>query len=140
MAEDRTWVAVFDGACGLCRAFVRWAQARVGGQPIRWLAYQDAEFAALPVSVTLAEAARSFVWIGPEGKKYTGARAVFQLFRHLRWPWRLAGWLLANPLAAVLAEPFYRLVARYRRRISAWLGLSACVVPPAKAEDGFPDR
>ncbi len=133
-------VAIFDGTCGLCTAFVRWAQVRIRTSVIQWVAYQEVDRVSLPVQVTPAQAAQAFVWIDREGKTYRGARAIFQMLCYLRWPWRLAGLLLANPVMAALAEPVYRLVARYRHHISRRLSLPACEYSPvADSSPAGPD-
>ena len=50
--------------------------------------------------------------------------AVIYIYRHLGWPWRLAGAFALAPRA--LRDPFYRLIARNRYRLfgkrkSCWL-------------------
>lgn len=123
---NRDLLVVFDGECGLCRAARQWAEERDRRGRLRFVPYQDADLARLAPGLTPAQAARSLYAIAPDGQRYRGARAVFMTLRSLPGAWGLLGTVWALPPLSLLAEPFYRLVARHRVAVSRWLGLTQC--------------
>lgn len=56
---------------------------------------------------------------------YSRSTAIFQVCRHLPWPWRAASWLRFLPTA--LTDAAYRVVARYR--IAIWGRPDSCRMP-----------
>lgn len=124
------WLVVFDGDCGLCQAARRWAQQRDRRGRLRFVAYQDARLEHLAPGLTAKQAAQALYIFAPDGRRYRGARAVFETLRNLPGWWGLLGTVWALPPLSLLAEPFYRLVARHRAAVSRWLGLTQCQLEP----------
>jgi predicted DCC family thiol-disulfide oxidoreductase YuxK len=120
---------IFDGECGICTASAEWIKARDTADQLAVVPYQTANLETLSPGLTPAMARRSVYFVRSDGRRYKEARAVFETLKRLSGIWRVVGFLLANPICAVLCAPGYRLVARYRKRISIWLGMTACAVP-----------
>jgi predicted DCC family thiol-disulfide oxidoreductase YuxK len=121
------WLVIFDGDCGLCQAARRWVQQRDRQGRLRFVAYQ---VACLPPGLTAEQAAQALYLLAPDGRRYRGARAVFETLRNLPGWWGLLGTVGALPPLSLLAEPFYRLVARHRAAVSRRLGLTQCQPEP----------
>ncbi|MCA3244120.1 MAG: DUF393 domain-containing protein [Alphaproteobacteria bacterium] len=117
--EHRVAILLFDDACPLCNGAVRFVLARDGGR-----------FGLLPLGSSLGQKTAqklgldpanptSFALITPQQAQF-GARGVLQTLALLPgWGW--ARWLPSAPL-----EPLYRLVARWRYRLTAG---RVCPVP-----------
>lgn len=76
--------------------------------------------------VTKSAAEKSVFLIDEKKRVYYGARAVGETMKRLSFPWKIFGTILAFPLVAWLAEPFYRLVAWQRTRLSRWFVNEPC--------------
>lgn len=122
--EARPTVIVYDDDCGFCRAVMAWLRRRDREGRLVALPCQSADLEARAPGVTREACEQAVQVVTPAGERLAGARAVFAALARLPGFWGLAGRALF-PLAP-LFEPAYRLVARYRHRISAWLGLDAC--------------
>ncbi|MGQ9850384.1 MAG: thiol-disulfide oxidoreductase DCC family protein [Aggregatilineaceae bacterium] len=130
---NRDLLVVFDGDCGLCQTARQWAEERDRQGRLRFVPYQDADLARLAPDLTAEQAAQALYLLAPDGRRYRGARAVFMTLRSLPGWWSLLGTVWALPPLSLLAEPFYRLVARHRAAVSRWLGLTQCQLkPPAE--------
>lgn len=127
MAADGP-VVLYDGACGFCHFWVRFALRRDPRGRLRF-APQQGQWAEahrellrlppVPVSVLFFEA----------GRVYTESTATLRLVRWLRWPWPLLGVLGLVPRP--LRDVAYRWVARHRFRFGA--RIDACLLPdPAR--------
>lgn len=123
---------IYDGGCGICHWLRLVAERRDTHGRLHFAAYQTADLDALAPGLTRAEASRALIVVRPDGRRYRGARAVFLTMRALPFPWRVIGAIGALPPVSWLFEPFYRLIARHRARISVWVGLAACRVDPPK--------
>jgi predicted DCC family thiol-disulfide oxidoreductase YuxK len=123
-------VLIFDGACGICTAAAEWVRRRDTAGRLLIVPYQHADPARLSPGLTAQMCSRSAYLVWPDGRRWRGARAIFGALRHLPGVWSLIGVVGALPPLYLLAEPFYRLVAANRTRVSRWLGLTACAVPP----------
>lgn len=127
--SEKTAALIFDGACGLCTAAAEWASRRSAGR-LTVIPYQYADLEHLSSGLTAEMCHRSAYLVLPDGRRWGGARAVFGALRCQRGMWGLIGALGSLPPFYLLAEPFYRLIAAHRTRLSRWLGLTACAVPP----------
>lgn len=119
---------IYDGACGVCHAFREFAERRdVTGQ-LEFIPFQTAELERIAPGLTPELASEAVYLVREDGRRFRGARAVFEVMR--RWPgvWGILGTMMAFPPLSLLAEPFYRLFARHRTRISHWLRLERCAV------------
>ncbi len=128
-----TLLIIYDGDCGLCQAARRWAQQRDRQRRLLFVPYQETDLARLAPGLTVAQAARALYAIAPDGRRFRGARAVFETLRHLPGSWALLGTVGAWTPVSLLVEPCYRLLAHHRARLSRWLGLTHCQLePPAE--------
>lgn len=89
---------------------------------------QTADLQALSPVLTRQKGEEALTFVRAGGTRYSGARAVFETLRRLPGAWGVAGAILATPPLSWLAEPFYRLFARYRGRVSRALGLERCEI------------
>lgn len=127
-------MVVYDGDCGICNAFREWAEAQDRAGRLKFLAYQITDLPAISPGLNRDMASRSAFFVYPDGRRVSGARAIFETLRRLPGVWGSMGFIMAQPPLWLFAEPFYYLVARNRARISSRLGLSYCLV------DGKPAR
>ncbi|MDZ7269012.1 MAG: DUF393 domain-containing protein [candidate division KSB1 bacterium] len=121
---------LFDGDCGLCRFCADHARRMAARGCWRIMPFQnfsDAELLAL--GVTRTQCTRRLHAVSRSGRVYRGAFAVnFFLWRHP--PWTLLVMLChAVPVLLLLEIIIYAVIARYRQRLSRWLGLAVCRAP-----------
>ncbi len=105
-----TATVVYDGDCGFCTTLAGAAARRLGGD-VELMALQDADLAAL--GVPEEEARRSLQWIGADGERRQGHRAIAAWLAGTGRR-RLARLLTAPGIDAVAAVA-YRFVAANRR-------------------------
>ncbi|MBN1669378.1 MAG: DUF393 domain-containing protein [Anaerolineales bacterium] len=106
---------IYDADCPICNRLKDYTEKQSRAEKLEFIAYQNAP---LPQGLTRQQASQAVYLINPAGKRYRGARAIFELMRHMNG-WQ--GWLgriLSLPPFYWLAEPFYRLFARHRHRVS----------------------
>jgi predicted DCC family thiol-disulfide oxidoreductase YuxK len=125
---DTNLIMIYDGECGICQALRRWAEARDTARRMRFVPNQTADLDTLSPGLTRAMAAQTVIAVRSDGRRWHGARAIFEMLRRLPGIWRLIGVIGALPVIRWLAEPFYRIVAHHRARLSRWVGLAACGV------------
>lgn len=138
---------IYDGECGICSETRLWCEARDRADRMTFVPFQTADLAELSPGLTRAEAARRAILVRPDGVRYGGARAAFEVLKRLPGLWGVIGWLGANPVVSLIVEPFYRVIAANRHRLSARLGLTVCRVPdrprretpPPPASESSPD-
>lgn len=118
---------LFDGACGVCAAFARWASRRDRRGRFVFLPYQEIPAEVLaPLGLTPQHCARRLYVITRRGRVLGGVFGLNAFFSQL-FPWRLlVGLIYAMPPLLLLEMAIYALVARHRHRLSRWLGLDAC--------------
>jgi predicted DCC family thiol-disulfide oxidoreductase YuxK len=113
----RPWTLLYDGACRFCTAgqarLVR--MARPGA--VRALSFRDAGVLARFPAVDPADAERALQLVGPDGRVYRGADAVFRALA-TRPMYRPLLWLRAIPGLRQLIDGAYALIARNRFRIA----------------------
>ncbi len=125
---SRPATAYYDDTCGICQrtAEVITLLDRFG--MIRWIGTTAPRRFQHDVPRELID--KTVVVYDARGRMHTRSGAFVQLARALPLPWH-AAWVLRLPGLRQLADWSYDLVARHRHRISAWLGLAVCGVPPA---------
>ncbi|MGD0715057.1 MAG: DCC1-like thiol-disulfide oxidoreductase family protein [Gaiellaceae bacterium] len=117
---------VYDGECGFCTALVEAASRRLH-TPVKAVPWQRADLAAL--GVPQEDARLRLQWIGADGARLQGHRAVAAWLRSAGGGWRALAALLTAPGLDAAAAAGYRLVAANRRRIPGpWP--RTCPVPP----------
>jgi predicted DCC family thiol-disulfide oxidoreductase YuxK len=125
---------VYDGVCGLCNASIRWLLARDQKDRLRFAPSSDPALAALlvalPQPVDPSGAPSSILVVrqafSPRPQVLIRSRAVLAALRELPQPWPAIASLLGL-VPAFLADPVYRLIARWRYRI--WGKLESCPIP-----------
>jgi predicted DCC family thiol-disulfide oxidoreductase YuxK len=126
---DERGLFLYDGDCGFCAAVVDRLSRMRGGDGFDWRAYQTVQ--PLPRGLDEAALERAAFLLLPDGRTLRGFDAFRALARRLPAlrPW---AWLLWLPPVPPLGRALYRLIASHRRRLSAWLGLRACTLPPRR--------
>lgn len=130
MSSTGNLIVIFDGDCGICQALRRRAERLDTGRRLTFAAYQRADLDALAPGLTRTQASKSLYAVREDGRRLRGARAFFAAMRRLPGVWGVVGRIGSLPPLVWIAEPVYRLVARYRGTISRWLGLTACAIEP----------
>lgn len=121
-------IVIFDGDCGICNETREWVEAHDRAGRLKFVPFQVADLDALSPGLSFDMASR-MAWMLPAGGgRIGGARAIFTILSRLPGPWRIVGAVGAFPPVSLLCEPFYRIVAHNRSRISGWLGLNYCMV------------
>src|SRR4030095_11934997 len=104
-------ILIYDGKCSFCGIWVRYWQKLTAGS----VDYAPSQEVAERFPEISAEAFRKSVWlIFPDGRRFSGAEAVFHLLEHGRGT---AGPLMLCrhvPGFASLAESVYRQIAKHR--------------------------
>ncbi len=121
---------LFDGDCGICSYSAEICEQMDKRQQFTIRPYQSFSEAELaPYGISYADCNRKLQVITRRGRVYAGAFAVnYFLWRH--YPWSLLVVLIYALPVLLLAEVIgYALVARYRRQLSQWFGLKACLLP-----------
>ncbi|MFM2092314.1 MAG: hypothetical protein RLZZ127_2803 [Planctomycetota bacterium] len=112
----RPLVLCYDGGCGVCGGAVAWMMARDRSGALRPVPLGDAP--CVPPDGSWPDSVVALI----DGRPHVRAAAVAAALRRLPPPWPLAAALirLAPP---GWADAIYRVIARYRRRISDVCGL-----------------
>jgi predicted DCC family thiol-disulfide oxidoreductase YuxK len=130
-AEDARDLVIYDGDCGVCQASKDWAAGLDATGRLGFSAFQTADLAKVAPGLSPEMASQALHFIRSDGRRFQGARAVFETMQRLPGVWGVLGAILSFPVLSFLAEPFYRLFARYRGHVSRYLGLDRCAIPPA---------
>lgn len=136
MTEGKS-IVIYDGNCGVCTATADWIEAHDSGDRMDCIPFQTADLQAISPGLTPEMTSRMAWIVKPDGMRYGGSRAVFEILKRLPGVWGVIGWVGANPIITLIVEPFYRLFAANRHWVSARLGLTVCKVPerPQKSSD-----
>lgn len=130
---DRLLV-VYDGVCGLCNAFIRWLIRRDRNDRLRFIPFQTPALTPLLVDY-LREPDPSGVPssmlvvsqpFSAQPEISIRSRAVRAALRELPQPWPVVATFIGL-VPVFLADPVYRLIARWRYRI--WGKLESCPIP-----------
>jgi len=111
---------IYDDECPVCQSLKSFAEQNSPGGNLAFIPFQGND---LPRGMTVKQASQSLQVITKNGQRVSGARAVFQVMRELSGIWGLVGKVFSIPPFYWLAEPFYRLFARHRHKLSAWLDI-----------------
>jgi predicted DCC family thiol-disulfide oxidoreductase YuxK len=133
--KARHKVVVFDVDCGICLLTVRILKRL---DPFRTLSFLGNDQPELfPAGVTPEMAAESVVVVDAAGTAHVEERALYEVVSALPCGILLGFWLRVPGLRE-LGRAGYRLLARRRVDLSAWLGLGACGVTPKGAAQDAP--
>ncbi len=119
-------VVVYDGDCGICDKLRQMAVKRDRNQRLHFMPFQMTDLNAISPGLTVDMTSRALYAVRQDGKRWHGAQAVFMTMRELPGIWHLMGAVGSLKPVSLIVEPFYRLVARNRAKISIRLGLTAC--------------
>jgi NADH dehydrogenase len=117
---------IYDGDCGFCTTAARWAAKgfRRGERIEAWQLLDESELAALGLRVDDVQEAAW--WIDTDGSLERGHRAAGRALEAADGWRRLIGTMMLAPPTSWLAAVVYRVVVRYRYRLS---GVSpACAI------------
>jgi predicted DCC family thiol-disulfide oxidoreductase YuxK len=130
-ADPPARIVIFDGTCGVCSWIVRALARRDRAGRLRFVPSAAAgELVGGQISRELLE--ETMVAIDPAtGRHWGRSAAVGQIARCLPFG-RPFAWLIGLPGVRWLADVLYDAFARRRSRISGWLGLAVCEVPPRR--------
>jgi predicted DCC family thiol-disulfide oxidoreductase YuxK len=123
---SRQATVIYDGDCGICTALKLEAERRDKENRLRFVAFQSHDLAQVAPGITREMASKAVYLLRADGRRFQGARALFEAMRRLPGPWGWVGAVGALPPLSLVAEPFYRLVAHNRAALSRRLGLDAC--------------
>jgi predicted DCC family thiol-disulfide oxidoreductase YuxK len=140
VAPDRGRATIFyDGGCGLCHRFVRFALNRdPEGEHFRFAPLEGAAFAALRNASTRSEMLDdidSIVLSLPDGSLLVRAAAVLEFGKIVGGAWRTAS-IAVSVIPLRLLDAVYDGIARIRHRIFA-KPQDACPILPPHLRDRF---
>lgn len=105
---------IFDGDCGFCQQSVKFAQRWLKPK-VDFVAYQNIDPADF--GLTVSECQESLKFVSTKRQVFSAQNAVRRMLLTAKFPWPLAGWLLALPGINQLAGVSYRAIARNRGRL-----------------------
>jgi predicted DCC family thiol-disulfide oxidoreductase YuxK len=125
---------IYDGNCGLCNASIRWFLTRDQNDRLRFTPSTDPALAPLlathPQPADPSSIPNSILVIrkpfSAHPQVLVRSRAILAALRELPQPWPTIAALLSL-VPTFLADPVYRLIARWRYRI--WGKLESCPIP-----------
>ncbi|MBL76494.1 MAG: hypothetical protein CL763_06205 [Chloroflexi bacterium] len=97
---------------------MRWLQRNHLDHRVKLVPNTRVNLKSYAYPVTYRQAVKTLVVMEPDGRVLTGARAVFYTISITKSQTRLIAKLMSFWLPSFLAEPFYRLFARYRRHFA----------------------
>lgn len=113
-SENHRGTLIFDGECGFCRLWVeRWRGP--AGKGVTFIPFQEARIEGLDQ----ASCMKAVQWIGADGKRASGAEAVFRLLAEKSWfhALLLKAYLNCGPWAWI-SRVGYEFVANHRPAFS----------------------
>jgi predicted DCC family thiol-disulfide oxidoreductase YuxK len=119
---------LFDGDCGICTSFARFAATIDLEKRFEIVPYQTYPEEKLKSwGMSYKQCSEKMQVVTPQGRRYSGAFGMNYFFYQYR-PWVLLVILLyVIPLFLLGEMIVYALVARNRQRLSRWFGLKACL-------------
>ena len=119
--HERAAMLVFDGDCGFCSAYARWAASRLGDGVaiVAWQRIDDLSSVGLDNQDVQCAA-----WWIQGRQRWAGGDAIARSLIAMRGPWRLLGRMLRVWPISAAARLVYRWVAANRHRMPG--GTSAC--------------
>jgi len=117
----------YDADCGFCEFTAGWLAGLnfTQGTELELVAYQAPNLLERIPGVDVSHSDGGVQLRLEDGRIICDAAAVGEILNcTLCWWW--LGWLIRLPIAKILAQNIYRIVAANRGRISRCLGLNAC--------------
>jgi predicted DCC family thiol-disulfide oxidoreductase YuxK len=119
---------VYDGTCGVCKAFMDYVNKKDDGSKLEIIAYQLADLNRISPGLTENMANRAMYFVREDGTRFGGARGVYEMLKRLPGLWGILGAAMAIPTLSILSEPFYRAFASNRHYVSGKMGLRECII------------
>jgi len=113
---------LYDGECPICRGIKDYAEKQVSENNFSFVPYQDDATSLNSPQSRQIEFEKSLLLLNEHGVVHNGARAVFEIMADFPGLLGILGKLFKLPPLFWLAEPFYTLFARYRYKVSEWIG------------------
>jgi len=101
--QSTAGMVIFDGECTVCHAFRRGTQSRSPAEIFEFIPFQSADLDSLCPGLTQEMAEKVMHVIRPDGRRLSGARAFFEVMRHMHGFWGLFGKVWTFPLLSLLA-------------------------------------
>lgn len=118
-------MVLFDGTCAMCTRLVPWIIRHESDHALRFAGLQTTAALRVLRDHGVSHVDSETMYVIEDGRVYTRSDAVARFSRHLRWPWRVFGFITVVPRGA--RDTIYRFVARNRYR---WFGIrTECEIP-----------
>ncbi|MEM9170707.1 MAG: DUF393 domain-containing protein [Pseudomonadota bacterium] len=110
----------FDGGCPLCIREIDFYRNRKGADAVDWVDVSAVEDADVAPGLSRCDALARFHVAGPDGARYSGARAFAELWAVLP-AFRWAGLVARTPPLVWVLEGAYRLFLPVRPHLQRWV-------------------
>lgn len=118
---------IFDGDCGICSYSAGVIDRNKRDNRITTIPNFQFDFNKYGINPNIANL--TVIYIDDRrNKRYFRTRAIMEICKSMNMPFRILGYLFANPVASILFDPIYNLIAKNRAFISTKLGLNACKI------------
>jgi predicted DCC family thiol-disulfide oxidoreductase YuxK len=114
---------IFDGECPICKTLVDFSDLNSKSDSVTFIPFQSDEMLDAAPNLTQQQASKSLYVITKFGKRFRGAKAVFEVMSHMSGFFGFLGKILRVPPFYWLAEPFYRLFAHHRHGFGTGVGI-----------------
>ena len=139
MTENKSYhdtsnpIVLFDGVCNLCNTSVRFLMAYNRKENLHFASLQSKYAKNLLAKYNLSQTDLSTVVFIENEKISTQSTAIFEISKHLIYPWRAIENFKYLPKS--ITDWFYKLVAKYRY---SWFGRKKeCMIPKAEWKHRF---
>lgn len=122
-SEQDDKLVIFDGDCGICTKTAEWIEKKDKKNKLIVKPFQILDLGKYGLDL---EKVRMSVYFIKDGQKFNKARAVYEIFKQLPGFWGFFGFVTSNALIAGISDPFYKLIAKNRTKVSRMFGLDAC--------------
>lgn len=126
-------LVIFDGVCMLCDWWVRFIIRKDNRNQFLFFPFQKLDKKNLPENV-LSSITESVV-VYSKGSWYFKSLAIFELSKHLRFPWSLIRFFSILPTA--WSDAFYNIISKKRNKIFG--KYDSCPLVPKEFQEIFPD-
>ena len=117
---------LYDGQCGICQAFIGFLMKKDDSHKFRGIPYQMAKLNKISPGLTVKMARKTIYFVDTEGRRFGGAKGVFEMLKRLPGLWGVFGSVMSFAPLSILSEPFYQIFASNRHHISRTVGFREC--------------
>ncbi|MBE2189116.1 MAG: DUF393 domain-containing protein [Desulfobulbaceae bacterium] len=119
-------IIFYDGDCGICSYSADWLSRRLDNREFEIIPFDENHEVSKKLNLDIELASKTVILV-KNGVFFTESLAIFEIAKSLKFPYNISG-IFANKFCSLLANPFYRLIAKNRAAISRKLRLQACKV------------